>query len=68
MADEKKNQELSEEELQQAAGGKAFARRQGDLAGGGTVVPDADGADSGGDDPSGPSIGGVTPMDDPAFQ
>lgn len=68
MADEKKNQELSEEELQQAAGGKAFARRSGDLSGGGTVVPDADEPDSGGSGPSGPTIGDVTPMDDPAFQ
>ena len=67
MAEEKK---LSNEELEQAAGGKAFARaNRGDLQGGGTVVPNAGGAqdDDNNDGPT-PSIGDVDPMDDPSFQ
>ena len=68
MAEEKK---LSNDELEQAAGGKAFARaNRGKLQGGGTVVPSAGGAqddDDSNDGPS-PSIGDVTPMDDPSFQ
>lgn len=63
MAEEK----LTNEELEQAAGGKAISRaNSGDLQGGGTVVPDS--GDAQDDSNDGPSIGGVTPMDDPAFQ
>ena len=67
MAEEKK---LSNEELEQAAGGKRIARaNHGDLQGGGTVVPSGGGAqdDDSNDGPT-PSIGDVDPMDDPSFQ
>ncbi len=64
MAEEKK---LSSEELEQAAGGKAISRApSGELAGGGTVVPNA--GDSSDDSDSGPTVGDVDPIDDPAFQ
>ena len=67
MAEEKK---LSNDELEQAAGGKAFARPNRKLQGGGTVVPSAGGAQDDDDSNDGPtpSIGDVTPMDDPSFQ
>jgi len=66
MAEEK----LTNEELEQAAGGKALSRaNRGDLQGGGTVVPDAgQPQDDGGSDGPTPSIGDVDPMDDPSFQ
>ncbi len=66
MAEDKK---LSNEELEQAAGGKAISRApSGDLSGGGTVVPNAgDSTDDSNDGPT-PTIGDVEPMDDPAFQ
>lgn len=63
MAEEKK--ELSEEELKKAAGGRRLARA-GEPGAGGTVVPNEP-TDDGGND-SGPSVGDVTPIDDPAFQ
>ena len=66
MAEEKK---LSNDELEQAAGGKAFARaNRGKLQGGGTVVPDSGDAQDDSNDGPTPSIGDVTPMDDPSFQ
>lgn len=64
MAEEKN---LTNEELEQAAGGKRIARApQGELQGGGTVVPDAGDSNDGGND--GPTHDGGTPIDDPAFQ
>ena len=65
MAEEKN---LTNEELEQAAGGKRLSRApQGELQGGGTVVPDAGDSNDGGND-GGPTVGGVDPIDDPAFQ
>lgn len=68
MAEEKK---LSQEELEQAAGGKAMARANRKLQGGGTVVPNAgadDAADDGGNDGPTPTIGDHEPLPDPSFQ
>jgi len=65
MAEEK----LTNEELEQAAGGKAFARAsRGDLQGGGTVVPSAGQPQDDDNDGPTPSIGDVDGMDDPAHQ
>ena len=65
MAEEK----LTNEELEQAAGGKALGRaNRGDLQSGGTVVPSAGETQDDSNDGPTPSIGGVDPLDDPAHQ